>query len=261
MDKLEKQDMIEVLESYRNKENDEQIDRYIEKLKAMSDWEIEAFCKKNHLNKKEDLISKINNLLKQEEQKFIPLNELISYGITKDTIHIHVVPKDARQYLTKDGFKKAELFFIDAMEQIRDKLLNEKALEHIRAIYAISGILKKPITRWFENLAFDVNSKKMEEARTDRELEQFCEMFKNHSHLGMAKIEKERLLSKEWETLKDNRKLTLKNEWMQVEKNTTVSKLQEELKKQVKDYLINESHDVKEKNEKERSESKEQNRE
>ena len=87
---------------------------YMTKLENMTKEQWEAFSVKNNINNLED-VKKIIEVQKDESQdRFTPLNDLVSYGKSKSTIHIHLMPKDAKFLLTKLGRKESELMLIEA---------------------------------------------------------------------------------------------------------------------------------------------------
>ena len=184
---------------------------YATKVKYMTEDEWKAYSVKNNIKDIEDVKKIIEIKKEQNKDKFIKLNDLVGFGRTKNTIHIHLLPKDAKFLLTKIGRKEAQLLLIDSLEKIKE-MLNEEQYLNIYEIYAVSGIMKPPISTMFSELGFDVRVMKMEDAKKDRELGNFYERFKDKKNLGRAKITKEKIISEEWMKLVEETKIKLEQE-------------------------------------------------
>ena len=146
----------------------------------------------------------------QSRHKFTKLNDMVSFGVNGRTIHIHVVPKDLHDVLNREGLRQGELELIDALEKIKDMLKTDKRYKHINKVFAVSSIIRKPISRLFTNLDFDVKTLKTEDAKNDVELKNFYSMFKDGKYIGRAQLSREKLFSDEWSKLAEERKETLK---------------------------------------------------
>lgn len=207
---LTKEDIIKALYGAKTSENESRADEYIKRISSMSDEQALEELAKRNIASFEDLEAEVREMLHEpERQKFANLNDLVACGFSGDTIHIHLIPQDARFLLTKAGMKEAEVKLIDALEQIQNMLMTDENLKDINSVYAVSGIMKGPISKAFKGLAFDVKTMRMAKAKEDPELKFFYDRFKDKKNLGRAFISKERLLSKEWNKLKDKRKLAL----------------------------------------------------
>lgn len=198
---------------------------YVTNLKNMTEDEWEAYSIKNNINCIEDVKKIIEIKKEQNKDKFIKLNDLVSYGKSKNTIHIHLIPKDAKFLLTKLGRKDAELLLIDSLQKIKE-MLNEEQYLNIYEIYAVSGIMKPPISTMFSELGFDLKVMKIEDAKKDRELGNFYERFKEKKHLGRAKITKEKIMSEEWMKLVEETKIKLEQELESMKNNIKQSAVQ-----------------------------------
>lgn len=210
---IEKIDAIIILKSLIDEQNEEKINGYINRVESMNDNEWTTFINERSVETIEDLSKLIDKFMSnRQEAKFKPLNDMISYGTSGNTLHIHVIPQDVRDLLNKEGLKKAENYVIDALEKIKEMLGSKEDLSNIDGIYAVSGILRGPIIKIFENLNFDTKEMDIDDAKNDEELGVFYERFKSNKKLGRAKISKNELVSKEWEELKDKRKKVLNND-------------------------------------------------
>jgi len=207
---MNKKKIIEIIEDLRNDMNKTKADEILNKVKEKSEEELLVFLEGNNIKTEEEVRTKLHAMLYSRD--FKPLNDLISYGRSENTLHIHVVPKDASSLLSRNGFAKAQLSLIDALEKLKGKMSGDSEYSNIKDIYAVSGLIRKPITKWFELLGFDVKTMKIDEAKNDKELRAFYDRFKNQRQLGRAVLEREKILSDEWEEQKNKRKIELQQE-------------------------------------------------
>lgn len=212
-----REDTIKLLESFSNNKNGNKVKEYIAKINSLNEEEFMKFLEDKNVNNMQELEEFTTNLLnKRDENSFISINDMISYGHSDNTLHIHVVPKDVKNLLSVKGLEIAELALIDALEKISELLKSDETFKDIKQVYAVSGLIRKPISDLFENLDFDIKSMKSEQAKDDEELSKFYEIFKDKKYLGRAKLSKEKLFSEEWNKLKDERKeVLLKKNFLQ----------------------------------------------
>lgn len=208
---LQKAEVLNLINSIKNEQNEGKLQRYIDLVNSMDNDTFNKFILEHKLDSlerlKAELESRVNNT-NEQTNSFIKLNELVSYGRSKKTIHIHVVPKDAHSFLTKEGRIKAENLLIDALEQIREMMKTDQTITNV---YAVSDIIQSLIAKMFEGLGFDVKVLPLGRAKDDLELGFFYENFKdsNLGKLGRAQISRKKLLSLEWEEKKEERKKEL----------------------------------------------------
>lgn len=183
------------------KEKNKDVEKYINLLNNISEDEWGDFADNHSLNNLNDVKNEINKRLETPSQNFTKLNDLVSFGRNDNTIHIHLVPTDAHFLLNRKGLKNAEMSLLDALEKIQDMMKDDK-YKDINNVYAVSGLIKRPIDRIFVKLGFDVKTMKIDDAKNDEELGVFYGRFKDKKDLGRAKISREKLLSKEWNDMK-----------------------------------------------------------
>ena len=146
----------------------------------------------------------------KHHHKFIDLNDTVSYWISWwSTLHIHLIPKDISNTLKNpEEFKKCELDFIDALEQIKEIMKKDSSL---KVVYAVSPLVRKntKIGDLFEKYQFDVKSMSREEAYNDDELSYFVKHIftdekntKHTSKIWRAALSRDIFFSEEWENLK-----------------------------------------------------------
>ena len=117
-----------------------------------------------------------------------PLNEFFSYGITFDTLHIHVIPKNVKDQINEfGGYNK----FIEYIEtQLDDAFMKivqiVKDNKSIHTVFAVSPSMKlKKIQKLFRDRGFDVK------LTTEPK---FCKMF-NVDSVWQASISKDKFLN------------------------------------------------------------------
>ena len=203
---LSRETAISILKEYQTEDNSKVIEFYMDKISNKTSdeaWQeiLENKGIKDIENLKRLVVGTLEEHKKQHE--FIEVNDLVKYGKTDTTIHIHLVPEDAKNLLSREGLYESELELIDALEKLREIVKEDDKIEQV---CGVSGLIKRPISDIFYNLGFDVKSMRIEEAKEDEELKRFYETFKDKKSLGRASIKREELLSKEWDERKEERK-------------------------------------------------------
>lgn len=193
-----KNQAIEMVKNYiLQSQDDNKVDKckdIIAKLNSISEDEFNKIICRT-LGANPDL-SSFNDWLmtKLEERdlqgtKFVQLNDFVSYnlaGISKDTIALHVVPKQ----VTTVQIRNSGSYLVDALEKLKAKI-KDGEFEEVETIFAVSDILKLKILQgYFRDLGFDVREGE----------ERFRRRFKNPYQ---ASLSKDTLVSDEWEKLKE----------------------------------------------------------
>ncbi len=209
---LSRTEIVEILTNMTTEENKERIAELIEKIDRASDEELEKILKERKIKSAKDVKKVVEgkgNNPRMAGQKFENLNDVVSFGITNETLHVHLIPKDAHHMLTREGRKEAQIALIDAMEKIKAKLVGDKKYGRIQHVYAVSPIMTGIVSRWFKELGFDVKTLPVEQAKEDTELAKFVGRFDGAQKLGRANLPKEELMTEEWEQRKDELKAKL----------------------------------------------------
>lgn len=236
---ISKEQVIEEIQKLANEENNDLVNNLLDKVKNMDEQELEKVLSEKKIRSLRQVKSFTKKKIKEEKQragKFIKLNDLVSHGINGKTVHIHVVPEDARFLLTREGKKQAELALIDATEKIKQLIKTDKKYAKIKNVYAVSNIVHGIVARWFKNIGYDVKTLPVEEAKKDKELKNFYDRFKNGKKLGRANLDRKTLMSDEWEKLKNERKEAIENP----QKNRDISGTLKDLNATDKDFLKHE---------------------
>lgn len=193
------------------------LEKYIDRINRMTDEEFEKNIKENNLLNQDDVIKFVNEPIEREiknssKNKFKSLNETVGFGVSDNTLHIHVMPTELKEALKKDGRKRLGLELIDSLEKIQEILKNDENYNNISHVYAVSTILRGPILDMFKDLEFDTKCLPIKKAKEDKELAKFYEHFKDGKFIGRAEILREKILSKEWIENKERVKTRLKRE-------------------------------------------------
>ena len=176
---LSREVVINTLNELRSQNNSRIIQKYIERINCMDDVSLEKTLSDMKLKSPRD----IKRLVKKEtfrtrHSRFTELNDLISYGIDRHTIHIHVIPNDVHSMMNTRGVSEAELKIINALEQIRGMLQTDVRYKSIKKVYAGSPIMAGIVAKTFNNLGFDVRTLKFEEAKKDGDLRGLYKKFR-----------------------------------------------------------------------------------
>ncbi|MBR6614012.1 MAG: hypothetical protein IKK84_04520 [Clostridia bacterium] len=209
---LSRAEIVEILTNITTEDNKERIEELIGKIDKVSDEELEKILKERKIKSARDVRKVVEGKEKKPRMarhKFENLNDVVSFGITDETLHIHLIPKDASHMLTREGRKEAQIALIDAMEKIKAKLAGDKKYARIKHVYAVSPIMTGIVSRWFKELGFDVKTLPMEQAKEDKELSKFTGRFDGAQKLGRANLPKDELMTEEWEHRKDEVKSKL----------------------------------------------------
>lgn len=204
---IKKEDVISVLQGLLTPSNENKISIYREKIIRMTEEQWQRFLNEKSINSVEEIEKIVNELLaRRNDDEKIKLNDLISYGISGNTLHIHVVPSDLHYMLSAKGMREGKQYLIDALEQIK-QIMQLEGYINIDKVFAVSPIMRRPITDIFEELGFSTRTINMEKAKDDEELQYFYEMFKGkEKKLGRAILTREQLFSNEWDQLKNFQK-------------------------------------------------------
>lgn len=204
---LSRIEIVGILNNMTTEKNKGIIEELLGKLERTSDEDLEKLLTERKIKSARDVKRMVKETEKRprrmQKHKFESLNDVVSFGTTDSTIHIHLIPKDAHYMLTREGMKEAELALIDALEKIKRKLGKEKKYKRIQQVYAVSPIMTGIVSRWFKDLGFDVKTLPMEQAKGDEELSKFAGIFEGAKKLGRANLTKEQLMTEEWEERKE----------------------------------------------------------
>lgn len=198
---INKEDILTILKNIKDENNSKKVDSYISRINEMSDMEWNWFVEFSKSNSTDDFVNFFNNNREIHELQWrTNLNDIVSFGKYKNTLHIHLVPRDLHTMLNKKGFNLGTLALIDALEKIKKLIISDEKFSDVEEIIAFSKLIRKPISVIFEKVGFDTRTMTTAEAKEDSELKKYYNKFvEEEKKVGIAKISKERLFSKEWE--------------------------------------------------------------
>lgn len=217
---MNKNEIKNLLMSIRTSENENTINNLLGKIDLLSDEKLESMISK--IGNTEDdikkyLQSRLEKTQNNTHEEHTPINEMFTYGIANDTIHLHM-PVDLHQMMSEIGISKTvdtvNLFLLDAIEKIR-KMQNDKynKFNDKKSIYMISPILVGKELEFLKNLDFSTKSYKKKDLQNtefvskDPEAKLATHIFGTNKNVGIAKIGMNIINSSEWQ---DKRKLQVK---------------------------------------------------
>ncbi len=175
----------------------------------------------------------INAFLKKQilkiQEKHIPINEMFSYGINGNCIHLHL-PVDLHPMIFDKGISRTmdtvNLYLLDAMERI--KSLRDSGYYKFQdkdSIYMMSPILKgKRILGFLDELDFKRRFYREKELNNEDFLKNHSEamlarkIFPERDYVGVAEITFDKMASQEWQDKKQKVVQELKNKGISLEK-------------------------------------------
>lgn len=215
---MNKKDIKAILMSMRTSENDEIVNKLLGKIDMMDDMVLQDAV--NQIGGTEEAVKrflekKVNERQNNNTQKHTPINEMFSYGISGNTIHLHlpVELKELRQMSLGKGYTgmidTINLYMLDAIDRI--KTLKEEGYYKFQgkdSIYMISPILFARELDFLESLDFEIKDYNMKELNDDEFVNENPEamlathIFGKDRNVGRAKIKLDTISSKEWQDKK-----------------------------------------------------------
>lgn len=167
--------------------------------------------------------------IKKIQEKHIPINEMFSYGINGNCIHLHL-PVDLHEMIFDKGISRTmdtvNLYLLDAIERI--KFLRDSGYYKFQdkdSIYMISPILKgKRILGFLDELDFERRFYREKELNNEDFLKNHSEamlareIFPKRDYVGVAEITFDKMASQEWQDKKQKVVQRLKNKGISLKK-------------------------------------------
>lgn len=217
---LNKKEIKDLLMSMRTSENENTINSLLGKIDLLSDEKLESMISK--IGNTEDdikkyLQSRLEKTQNNTHEEHTPINEMFTYGIANDTIHLHM-PVDLHQMMSEIGISKTvdtvNLFLLDAIEKIR-KMQNDGyyKFNDKKSIYMISPILVGSEIKFLNKFDFTTKSYKKKDLQDldfvsqNPEAKLATHIFGTNKNVGIAKIGMNIINSSEWQ---NKRKLQVK---------------------------------------------------
>lgn len=212
-----KSEVKKILLSMQTLENEAQIVHILGKLDMMEEAELEKLVKE--IGNTEEAIrnffkGKIEKKHKTNKIDY-PINDIFTYGITQNTIHLHILG-DLHERIQRTGFSKTihtvNLYLLDAMDTI-GKLKKEGfyRFQGSEEICMISPLLIKRELEFLKDMDFEVRMFHEQELQDEQYLSnnpeaQFVqEMFGGKKNVGVATIKMNTILTPEWQEKRKQR--------------------------------------------------------
>lgn len=212
---MNKEEVKNILISIRTPENEKLVNYLLGEIDIMDEASIEQATAKLGNNKEsiKDFFTKkiAERQLNQNEEKY-PINDMFTYGIAGDCIHLHL-PTDLHESIAKNGISKTidlvNLHLLDAIDKI--KVLKDENFYRFKgknSIYMISPAVIKREIKFLEELDFTTHSYSKKQLNDDEfvqenpEAELATQIFGKGKNVGTASIGFDVINSKEWQDKK-----------------------------------------------------------
>ncbi|MBO5479293.1 MAG: hypothetical protein J6A04_06390 [Clostridia bacterium] len=215
---MDKREVEDILISMKTSENEEIINKLLDKVKIIDNISLQNAIRQAGGTREaitkffENKISEIQNKTTQEHTQ---VNEMFSYGITGNCIHLHL-PTDLHSMIAERGISgtidTVNLYLLDAIDKI--KALKDDRYDKFQekdSIYMISPILLGRELRFLEELDFETRNYKKSELNSEDFLRRNPEailatrIFGKDKNVGTAQINFDIISSNEWQEKKEER--------------------------------------------------------
>lgn len=211
---MKKSEIKNILFSMRTTENEEIINNLLGKIDLLGEEKLQDILGKigdNEENIRNYLQEKINSLQGKYETH-TKINRMFSYGISGNTIHLHM-PVDLHKMFEKIGIPKTintfNLYLLDAIDRIRI-MRAEGFYKFIDKdnIYMIAPILRKRELKFLNELEFKTQMLKKKDLQDEQFVSEHSDaqlatkIFGNNKDVGTAIIGLNVINSKEWQEKK-----------------------------------------------------------
>ena len=212
---MNKKEVKNILISMRTPENEIAVNHLLGQLDMKSDNEIEQITEKlenSEENIRENLSKKIEEISQSKNEEKHPINDMFTYGISGNCIHLHL-PTDLHELMTKNGISKTialvNLQLLDAIDKIKE--MRDGGFYRFKdknSIYMISPAVIKREIKFLEELDFTTHSYSKKQLNDDGfvqanpEAELATQIFGKGKNVGTASIGFDVINSKEWQDKK-----------------------------------------------------------
>lgn len=216
---MKRSDIKRILMAMRNSQNENQINNLLGKIDLLTEEKLQTMISQigeSEESIKEYLERKLNDRNNNGHEGHTPINDMFTYGISGNCIHLHM-PIDLHEMMSENGIKKTidmvNLYLLDAIERIR-KLQTEGfyKFEGKDNIYMISPILVGREVKFLEELDFETHIYRKKELQSESFVDEHPEaqlathIFGKNSNVGTAQIGLHVIRSQEWQN-KRNKKI------------------------------------------------------
>ena len=211
---MTKKEVKEILLSLKTQENERLVNNLLGKIDMLDEKSMQLALDKVGNNKngvKKFFEDKLNKRYNDSEEKY-PINDLFTYGVTENCIHLHL-PVDLHNMLKEKGIfatiDTINLNLLDAIDKI--KQLKDNGFYRFidkNTIYMISPILKEREMQFLQSLNFQTHLYKKQALNDEHFIESNPEaklainIFGKDKSIGTASISFETISSSEWQDKK-----------------------------------------------------------
>lgn len=229
---MNKKEVKNILISMKNAKNEKLINYLLGEIDVRDEASIEQATAKLGNNKENirDFFTKkiAERQINQSEEKY-PINDMFTYGISGDCIHLHL-PTDLHESIAKNGISKTidlvNLHLLDAIDKI--KALKDENFYKFKGkdnIYMISLAVIKREIKFLEELNFTTHSyskRQLNDAefvQANPEAGLAVQIFGKDKNVGTASIGFDVINSKEWQEKKKKITENLKTKGISIDTN------------------------------------------
>lgn len=213
---MNKENIKNILMSIRNPENEHIVNYLLGQVDMKDDKSISEIAESlgnDENNIRTFLLKKIQKKQEQRNDEKYPINDMFTYGVSENCIHLHL-PGDLHKKMAENGISKTismvNLSLLDAISKIQ-ALKAEKfyRFEGKDSIYMISPIVIKREMRFLEGLDFKTQSyskKQLEDEKFVRENPEAglaVHIFGKGKNIGTASIDFDTINTTEWQEKRD----------------------------------------------------------
>ena len=234
---MKKQEVKNILMSMRTQENDILINKLLGKIDMMDEKAFQRALEEvgnNEEKVRSFFESKLSKGQYNQSEKKFPINEMFTYGISTNCIHLHL-PGDLHQMLAEKGISATMdivnfqlLDAIDKIKQLRDSGFYR--FQGKDSIYMISPILIRREMKFLESMDFQTQSYSKKELNDDEFVEEHPEarlatqIFGKNRNIGIASIKFKTISSKEWQNKKNKKVKEFLGKGLSVQDNSSISR-------------------------------------
>lgn len=214
---MNKKEVKNILISLRTHENDSIVNNLLGKMDLMDEKTINSYIEQ--IGDKENIIKyfeeTINKEQKSSENKHQPINEMFTYGIAGNCIHLHL-PGDLNEMIKEKGIlatiDNVNLQLLDALDKIRQLKENRfYKFNDKNSIFMISPVLIGKELEFLEGLDFKTQLftakqlKNHDFVKENKDARLGIEIFGDTKNIGTASIDIDRLSTQEWQNKKNEK--------------------------------------------------------
>lgn len=229
---MNKKEIKNILISMRTPENETLVNYLLGEIDMRDETTIEQAAEKlgnNEENIRNFFMKKIAERTTDQKEEKYPINDMFTYGISGNCIHLHL-PTDLHDSIAKRGISKTialvNLHLLDAIVKIKDLKDNGfSRLKDADSIYMISPAVIKREMAFLEGLDFTTHSYSKRQLSDDEFLCKNPEailavnIFGRDKNVGTASIRFDVINSKEWQEKKNKTMEDLKSRIKTTEDN------------------------------------------